>query len=212
MARPTQHPSIAYAGIGSRRTPENVLETMRAIATALAGAGITLSTGGAAGADTAFARAAHDAGSPFTLHLPWPGYDTPSLPSRRATVVDPAESDTFHGRRFVDIARRHHPAWGRCRQGARACFVRNVSILAGARGSFGRVIPVRAVVAWTPNGAADGRDAGGTGHALRIARRYGIPTVNLSRLAPARPNAAALAAMPRQIRDVVQRCASGTPH
>ena len=63
---------LVYAGIGSRATPRAVLETMTVMAAWLARKGWHLHTGGAAGADTAFA-----AGAPAglrTVYLPWPGY------------------------------------------------------------------------------------------------------------------------------------------
>ena len=64
--------SLIYAGIGSRATPRTVLEQMSVMAAWLARRSWHLHTGGAVGADTAFA-----AGAPpgrRTLFLPWPGY------------------------------------------------------------------------------------------------------------------------------------------
>ena len=49
---------LVYAGIGSRATPGAVLENMTVIATWLARRGWHLNTGGAIGADTAFAAGA----------------------------------------------------------------------------------------------------------------------------------------------------------
>ena len=63
---------LVYAGIGSRATPRAVLEAMTTMAAWLARRGWHLHSGGAAGADSAFA-----AGAPpgtRTLFLPWPGY------------------------------------------------------------------------------------------------------------------------------------------
>ena len=62
-----------YAGIGARSTPKPVLADMTAIAAWLARAGWHLASGGAAGADAAFA-AGTPAGQP-TLYLPWSGYN-----------------------------------------------------------------------------------------------------------------------------------------
>ena len=63
---------LVYAGIGSRATPPSVLEAMTTMAAWLARRGWHLHSGGAAGADSAFA-----AGAPAgtrTVFLPWPGY------------------------------------------------------------------------------------------------------------------------------------------
>ena len=64
----------------------------------------------------------------------------------------------------------------------------------------GNMLPVRAVIAYTPNGLSWDRAAGGTGHTLRIAEELGIPAVNLSPRTPPEHNAAALAAVPDIVR------------
>ena len=46
--------SMLYAGVGSRATPEPVLDLMRRCATRLEVLGYTLRSGGANGAETAF--------------------------------------------------------------------------------------------------------------------------------------------------------------
>ena len=63
-------PILTYAGIGARATPSSVLADMTVIAGWLARTGWHLATGGAEGADSAFA-----AGAPAdrrSLWLPWP--------------------------------------------------------------------------------------------------------------------------------------------
>lgn len=73
-----------YAGIGSRETPPAILETMRAAARRLRDLGFVLRSGGAAGADTAFAEGA---GVCSEIFLPWPGFrgiDTPFPEPTRA--------------------------------------------------------------------------------------------------------------------------------
>ena len=98
-----------------------------------------------------------------------------------------------------------------CSRGARALFLRNVSILAGALDDDGETLPVRAVIAYTPNGLPAGREAGGTGHTLRTAASLGIPCVNLSPRTPPECNAAALAAVPAIVRDAVLGRVPGLP-
>ena len=196
--------TFAYAGIGSRQTPPAVLDAMARIAHALGNAGVALSSGGADGADHAFETGALRSRAPLTVHTPWPGYNgyrpgSDAPPSM--TVIHPRPADTLNGTTYADLARRHHPAWDRLRsRGVRALFVRNVSILAGALDADGDVLPVRAVIAYTPNGLSRGRAAGGTGHTLRIAAELGIPAVNLSPRTPPEHNAAALAAVPDIVR------------
>ncbi len=202
---PKQQPG-AYAGVGSRATPPEVLAGMSDVAQVLGNAGFALSTGGADGADKAFEAGALRTDAPVTIHTPWPGYNgyRPGRdPESDIDVVHPKAGDAVRGLSFLHLARKHHPAWDRCRRGARALFLRNVSILAGALDDDGTVLPVRAVIAWNPNGSAHGREAGGTGHTLRVAAELGIRVVNLSERTPPERNADALAAIPPVIRRAI---------
>ena len=157
---------LVYAGIGSRATPRAVLETMTTMAAWLARRGWHLHTGGAAGADSAFA-----AGAPpptRTLFLPWPGYRGNAGPDCRTLAPE-------RMRTCLAIAAALHPAWHRCSLAARKLHARNVSILAADTET-----PVHAVACWT----RDGLPKGGTGMAIRIARDRGIPVLNLAVLHP----------------------------
>jgi len=206
--------AFAYAGVGSRRTPPEILAAMSDIAQTLGDAGIALSTGGADGADKAFETGALRTDGPVTVHAPWPGYNgyRPGRdPETLVDVVCPDAADAIRGRTYAELAREHHPYWHRCSPGARALFVRNVSILDRALDDDGATLPVRAVIAYTPNGLPVGREAGGTGHTLRTAASLGIPCVNLSPRTPPEPNAAALAAVPAIVREAVLGRAPGLP-
>ena len=157
---------LVYAGIGSRATPRAVLETMTVMAAWLARKGWHLHTGGAAGADSAFA-----AGAPpgqRTLFLPWPGYRGNAAPDCRTLSADRMD-------RCLSIASALHPAWHRCSPAARKLHARNAAILAADTAT-----PVDAVVAFTVAGAVKG----GTGMGIRIARSRGIPVLNLGLLHP----------------------------
>ena len=158
---------LAYAGIGARATPRPVLERMTVIAAWLARTGWHLRSGGAAGADTAFAN-----GAPAdrrTLFLPWAGYRGGAGSDRR--VLSAEETD-----RCLAVAAALHPAWNRCSSAARKLHARNAAILLGP----GIDTPVDVVVCWTEGGAA----VGGTGMAIRIARDRTIPVLNLGSLSP----------------------------
>lgn len=69
--RPRPPAVRAYAGIGSRRTPPEVLGRMRRVAERLDARGYTLRSGGADGADSAFADGATDK----EIFLPWRGFN-----------------------------------------------------------------------------------------------------------------------------------------
>lgn len=206
MASTANPPMNAYAGVGSRRTPAHVLEAMSSIAELLGNHGFALSTGGADGADTAFETGALRTDAPITVHTPWPGYNDyrpPRDDEADIDVVHPGPDDLLGGVPYLDLARRHHPFWDRCGRGARALFLRNISILAGARRPDGTLQPPAFVLAWTPNGLARGRDAGGTGHTLRAAAALRIPVLNLSSATPREHNAGALPLVPPVARAAV---------
>ena len=158
--------TFTYAGIGARATPPSILTAMTVMAGWLARQGWHLNSGGAAGADSAFADGA-PAGR-RTLYLPWSRYNGCTGPDCR--VLSPSDLPSC-----MAIAARLHPAWDRCSPAVRKLHARNAAIL-GA----GLDRPVDAVVAWTPGG----RITGGTGMGIRIAIEAGIPVLNLGAMPP----------------------------
>ena len=108
-----------YAGIGSRRTPDDVLEFMERTARGLAQAGWELRSGGARGADKAFERGA--GAKPKQIFRP---------------TDDP---------KAAEIARDHHLAWGLCSPDAQALLARNAFVILGPELND----PVRFVLCWT---------------------------------------------------------------
>ena len=157
---------LVYAGIGSRATPRAVLEAMTTMAAWLARRGWHVHSGGAAGADSAFAAGAPPGSR--TLFLPWPRYRGNAGPDCRTLGAD-------RYRRCLAIAADLHPAWHRCSPAARKLHARNAGILAADTNA-----PVDAVVCWT----RDGLPSGGTGMGIRIAHEFGIPVLNLGVLHP----------------------------
>ena len=157
-----------YAGVGARRTPPTVLAGMQDMARELADAGWYLRTGGAAGADNAFARGAPP--GQRSVWVPWRGYN--GWQSFACTVL--REDELGIMRR---AAARHHPAWERCPPKVRDLHARNVAVLLGS----GMAYPADAVICWTERG----RVSGGTGMTIRIARAHGIPVFNLAETEPA---------------------------
>jgi hypothetical protein len=161
-------PPAAYAGIGSRKTPPNVLKQMERLASRLCSRGWTLRSGGAPGADAAFERGAFRIRVSRTeLFLPWPGFH-----GRRVGHVCPSVE-------AYALAERYHPNWQRLSGEARALVARNGHQVLGAD----LASPVGFVLCWTPDGATETttRATGGTGQAIRIAVAHGIPVWNLQR-------------------------------
>lgn len=149
-----------YAGIGSRKTPVNVLELMTQLANKLAEDGWILRSGGAAGADTAFERGVGNRYAQKEIYLPWPGFN-----NNQSTLCSIS-------REAMDMAAKYHPAWERCSSVARKFHARNCYQVLGQDLNQ----PCKMIVCWTPDAAI----TGGTGQALRIAQHYGIEICNMA--------------------------------
>lgn len=158
----------AYAGIGSRRTPETYLNVMYGQAALLAVRGYTLYSGGAEGADTAFEDGCKSAHGEKQIFLPWNGAsgrpkndpDYPSMDKLDKAVVKEAR----------EIAAKFHPYWDKLSHTVQLIHARNTLQVLGKD----LATPVEFVLCWT-----DSEEGGGTSQALRIAKDRGIPVFNL---------------------------------
>lgn len=151
---------VWYAGIGSRETPENILNRMRVIAKHLATTfpNLILRTGGAHGADTAFEAGCLKGNGKVELYLPWNGYN-----DRYNNVV--LYEPTYDA---IQMAKSFHPAGSRLTQGALKLHGRNSHIVLGKDLDK----PVSFVICYTKP------KTGGTSQALRIAESLNIPIIN----------------------------------
>lgn len=165
--------SLYYAGIGSRQTPDNILEVMTSVASALEKLGFILRSGGAGGADLAFELGVQDVANK-EIYLPWPGFNSEE---RFKLLGNRALHGKIHNihpavqKQAQQMAAKYHPAWHRCSQGAKKLHARN------CHQALGRDLktPSAFCVCWTKNGQA----SGGTGQALRIFKDRNIPIYNL---------------------------------
>lgn len=148
---------LPYSGVGSRNTPDDVLEAMTELATDLEEYGFTLRTGGALGADTAFLNGIKTNPERVELYLPWKGYNGYSSPY---TGVHP---------KVEQLASMYHPAWENCSQGARKLHGRNLHIVLGP--NIAVPSPSLFMICYTPNAKA----TGGTGVAIAMADAHLIP-------------------------------------
>lgn len=157
---------LFYTGVGSRKTPEPVLGEMVRLAEWLRACGYTLRSGHAPGADSAFEAGACDDAH---IYLPWPAFNG-------STQFRPRTRPTFDA---YKMAATIHPAWDRLSGGARALHARNCHQVLGDD----LCTPSRFLVCWTPDGceheAQRTRDTGGTGTAIVLACRHGIPVVSM---------------------------------
>jgi len=150
---------LYYTGIGSRQTPDADLSQMTIIASNLEPTGFILRSGGAKGADTAFENGVTEEDHK-EIYLPWKGFNNSK--SSRYTITKEA----------LELAAHYHPAWSRCSTAAHSFHARNCYQVLGQDLNT----PTQFVLCWTP----DGKIAGGTGQAMRIAIDRGIPVINMA--------------------------------
>lgn len=150
-----------YAGIGSRGTPLPVCRSMVEVGQQLGELGYILRSGGADGADESFEAGADSVwgGGVKEIFLPWENFNG-SL-----SRLYPPSASAF------ELAARFHPVWEKLGQPARALHARNCHQILG----LDLRSPVAFVLCWTQGG----KGGGGTGQALRIAKHYDIPTIDM---------------------------------
>ena len=147
---------MIYAGIGSRDTPDDVLDQFEYLGRWLGERGHILRSGHADGADSAFERGCAKVCGRMEIYLPWRGFNGSASP----LVFQ--ESD-----RSMEIARTFHPNFAALGQGAQKLQARNSYQILG----YDLNKPADFVICWTKSGL--GR--GGTGQAIRIANHYNVP-------------------------------------
>jgi len=159
---------IYYAGIGSRKTPEDVCRKMLAAGRAMAGLGFILRSGGAGGADESFESGVnlysqqHDV--PLStlqeIYLPWKGFRK-------------NQSHLYGSHKEARLmAKEYHPNWSIVSCAGRDFHARNCYQILGRD----LQTPSAFVLCWTPGG----RITGGTGQALRLAQDHNIPILNFA--------------------------------
>jgi hypothetical protein len=176
VSAPPPSPARAYAGLGSRATPEDVLSLMEALAERLAGRRWLLRTGLSPGADQAYYRGALRSGGEVELYLPWPGFEAGArLDNEGAKVHELAEPSAA----ACELARPFHRSWEALEPRERRLLARDAHEVLGADLDS----PAQLLVCWTADASLDGEGLydDGTGQALRIASAYGVPVLNLAR-------------------------------
>lgn len=165
---------VNYAGIGSRETPDKVLDTMYTIAQRLALRGMILRSGGADGADSAFEAGATALNAAMEIYLPWDGFNDRFVSSapHRYQLVNPAD--------HLVEASKAHPIWDRLKPSIQRLHARNVPQVLGSQPY---TFKSRFVICWAkPQGfdpAGKQLVQGGTGQAVRLAHMHNIPVFNL---------------------------------
>jgi len=147
-----------YTGIGSRETPKKILELFTKVAQYLAKKNYILRSGHAKGSDQAFENGCGLIDGTKEIYIPWYKFED----SNSNLIVK--DSKAF------EIAEKYHPYWHNLSQGARKLQARNSHQVLG----LDLNTPSDFIICWTKNG----KQSGGTGQALRIAKAYGTPIFN----------------------------------
>ena len=150
---------MILTGIGSRETPQDILNLMTQIGRKFARAGWTLRSGGANGADSAFEKGFKEAGGKIEIYLPWKKFN-----KHTSKLHDPPPE-------AFELAAKLHPAWSACSQGAKRLHARNCQQILGQNLDS----PTDLVICWTKAGGL----TGGTATAIKLAKQYGIRVINL---------------------------------
>lgn len=157
---------LIYTGVGSRKTPVEVCELMRRVAVRLSARGYVLRSGAAEGADAAFEAGAQAK----EIYLPWRRFNGHDSPLYDVQTMEEARA----------IASSLHPRWRALPESAKLLHTRNVFQVLGAD----LATPSDFLLCWTRDGVETEQDrsasTGGTGSAIALASRHGIPVVNMA--------------------------------
>lgn len=157
-----------YAGVGSRKTPEEFQILMEKIACRLNELGYVLRSGGALGADLAFQK-----GSLLSdIYIPYPSFNL-----QKRKEVEKEDSKTRYisirenDKEAHDSVDKFHPEPSKLSDIGRSMMARNYRQIIGLNEPNSKF-----VICWTE----DGEIRGGTGQAIRIANHFNIPVFNLA--------------------------------
>lgn len=151
---------IYYAGIGSRKIPQESFNRLVEVGQFMAESGFVLRSGHAEGSDSAFEIGCDKANGEKEIFLPWKGFNGSDSKFYSISKDSNLSVDTFH------------PSPSHLSRGARFLMARNYYQVCGYeltsdKSSF--------ILYWTPNNEL----TGGTSQALRIAKANGIPALGL---------------------------------
>lgn len=153
---------MIITGVGSRETPEDVCELMEELGAHARERGWWVRSGHAQGADYAFEKGARDH---CIVYMPWRGFN------KEFPILGRAHYEELRPE-VLDLVYRHDPYAGdHISQGVKRIKSRNVYQVLGVNMES----PSDLVICWTQ----DGKVVGGTGLAIRIAREYNIPIINI---------------------------------
>lgn len=150
-----------YSGIGSREIPNDMGNYIGKVVRFLNKNGYILRSGGANGTDKFFEqyldKIENNCGK--EIYLPWKNFN-----GNKSNLFNLTEEG-------YEFAKKYHPNFDKLNEPSKKLMVRNCYQVMG----YDLKTPSEFIVCWTK----DGKDIGGTSQAIRIARDYDIPVINL---------------------------------
>ena len=152
---------LVICGVGSRETPQHILDEMFKFGEWVRKEKHTIRSGHAQGADWAFERGAQER---CIAYLPWGSFNT--------YLISDALKHTIHNEdKYIQFTNEYHQAPQHLKGTDKLLMNRNVCQVLGVDLQN----PADLLICWTKNGS----DAGGTGQAIRIAQANGVPIFNM---------------------------------
>lgn len=149
-----------YAFVGSRQTPQNILDIVFAVAANLGILGYTLRSGHAEGVDLWAEKGCDYVKGKKEIYIPWKGFNNSNSELYNIT------------KEMYELAESIHPAWNYLSFGAKKLHARNCCQVLGAD----LKTPCDYVICWTKNGV----EVGGTRTAMVLAKKNKIKVYNLA--------------------------------
>ena len=170
---------MIYAGVGARKTPDDILLLMYRLGYKLASSGDILRSGGASGADLAFQTGCEtwcDENSVSysnrqEIYLPWDNFNGHTVNEEKGITTE------LHWM-ALEIASQNHPNFNTLTETVKKLMSRNTSQILGNGKSTEET---ELLICWTPDGAKNKTttSTGGTGQAIRLAIDNNIPILNV---------------------------------
>ena len=167
-----------FTGVGSRETPTEILALMRNYSRIMTLKGWSFRSGGADGADTAFAQgwcdayAEDDSVPNGEIYLPWNGFNYLNNRSINCVLVTDKEIIEQAQNFLKDI----HPAFSKLTRGSLALHTRNVFQVLGSD----LQTPSQGLIGYAALDSK-GEPKGGTRTAIKLAEQHGVKVRNLAK-------------------------------
>lgn len=158
-----------YTGVGSRSTPNGMLDIIQNVASVLGKQGWVLRSGGADGADSAFEAGCDAVQGSKKIYIPWDGFNGRQQDGQSTLTLDQGDRDGA-----MALVKEVHPAYSMLSRGALALHARNTYQVLGLYLDT----PSKFLLCYAP---ADkyGVPKGGTRTSWVLAQKCGIPCFNL---------------------------------